>query len=311
MNKVNNNNLTDNVYHYYKDEETGEILALDINTGEVLKTKEYIVPYGTKIYTPKSQERYKAQQNIKLKRWLYKTNNKPLGSYYFVSAIMDYLDLNPATVTRLIYLNTFLSYSGRYITPNGRSINRENLHRVLKISKSTTSRFWNEVSPTYIQSDNDGIFLSNKTDFLRGELDKRKFKPYQQIYIEGVRRLYEAAQIPDHKSIGYIFLLLPFINREYNILCHNPFECDIDKIIPMSLHEFCDQIGFDKSHVSKLVTKLKKICFTVNDHMENFISFVSDGGRLSQYKMFINPHILYCGSDYKKVEVLGAFHNAQ
>ena len=67
-----------------------------------------------------------------------------------------------------------------------------------------------------------------------------------------------------HTNLGYIFKLIPYVNCEYNIICHNPLEKDLDLIEPMTVGEFCEAIGYDKTNASRLIKIYNEIIFEVD-----------------------------------------------
>ena len=101
--------------------------------------------------------------------------------------------------------------------------------------------------------------------------------------------------------------MLPFINLEYNVLCKNPIEKDLDKIELLSLAEFCNIISYNISQLNRLLNIYKNIKFNVNGKQENFCAFTYDGLDRRKSRIFVNPHILYNGTNYSQVKVLGAF----
>ena len=101
--------------------------------------------------------------------------------------------------------------------------------------------------------------------------------------------------------------MLPFINIEYNMLCKNPLEENLDDVEVLTVKEFCEIIGYDYSQISRLANIYKQITFDVKGRQERFCSFVTDGLDLANGQIFVNPRILYSGTDYVKVQVLGKF----
>ena len=51
----------------------------------------------------------------------------------------------------------------------------------------------------------------------------------------------------------------------------------------------------------------RQITFEINNQREYFLTFVMNEADAEHIRIFVNPRIIYSGSDYKKVEVLGAF----
>ena len=56
-----------------------------------------------------------------------------------------------------------------------------------------------------------------------------------------------------------------------------------------------------------LLNTSKFVTFDVNGQEQYFLSFVSNENNPDAIRMFINPRVMYSGSDYTKVEVLGLF----
>lgn len=129
------------------------------------------------------------------------------------------------------------------------------------------------------------------------------------MFIKSLRELYRQTPVKRHRYFGYLFLLLPFINWEYNVLCWNADEKDIDKINPMSLSDFCVAIGYDDSgrrNSKKLVNAYNKLTFTFRGKEMDVCTYLSDVATGKMY-FVVNPYVLYRGHDRRKVEAFGVF----
>ena len=103
-------------------------------------------------------------------------------------------------------------------------------------------------------------------------------------------------------------LIRGYINLEYNIFCKDPFIKEIDDIMPLSVIDLCNLIGYNVIQSARLLKELQVLTFEHNHRTEFLISYVDNGTNSPQSKMlFVNPHILYNGSNFQKVEVLVAF----
>ena len=275
--------------------------------------KQYItttIELGSIVYTPEQQRRYKERKEIlERKQWWRKMIGE-LGYFYFLSTDNSLDKLSPATVARLIYLSTYLDYKNRFMWSQRRQIKKTDLEDILHLSKGAVFNFWHEVSPLYIIEDDEGLVLNNP-DMLRGELPKDNRNNYQRLYIETIRRLYRQTAATNHKHLGYVFALIPLINIEYNILCFDTYETDINAIHPLTVEDFCNYSQYDPHDYRRLLRRYKNITFDVDGHKEYFLSCVSQGDDILHARLFVNPRIVYCGSSYKRVEVLGAFVKAE
>lgn len=287
-------------YLYY-----GNSQAVNITTGELVETETKEVPIGSRITTPAQREQYKEFLKQEEKRKLRRAVLKELGDFYFLFVNNIFTDVSPESAVRLTVLYTFLNYDGNLMLTQRQLMRKSNIAEVLHLSKATAFRFWKEVSPRYIEEIDNKLVLKDNIAF-RGKFTKEhKFKQHQQIYINSVRNLYYATTSRRHKYLGNIFKLLPFINLEYNIICKNPFETDPDKIEPLTISELCNEFGFGVSNFHRLIDAYYSITFEVDDHKERFTAFIYEGKDKSKMKVYVNPHILYVGSDYRKVDGLG------
>ena len=279
------------------------------NTGEALETDTVCIPKGSIIYTPVQQEAYRRKMKNRQESYFRRKNNEPLGNFFFIPLEECFNDISPETVTRLIYLNTFTKYNSSQLMLTQRTpMKVTDLTFVLNVSKSTVIRFLEEACPYYLTIQGDNLIFTNREIFKKGCFKRgEEYTEHQKFYIDSVRQLYKSTPISNHKHLGYLFKLIPFINIEYNIICHNALETDLEKISLMSMKDFCVKINYDVSHLNRLLDIYRNIYFEVDGHRERFCSITYDGISKQNAKIFINPHILYCGSNYEKVKILGAF----
>lgn len=294
-------------YEYFTDDE-GLLKCINRSTGEVSDAVEQIVPIGTSVMTPDMRAAYIEYKKRKEENKYRKAANKDLGNFFFVQSNENFSKLSPQTTVRLIYLNTFADYeTNRLMLKRNTPMQHKDLIEVLKISKAAVSNFWHEVCPKYVIEDESGLMFTNTEIFIKKRLSRRVYIEYQKFYNKGIRKLYDETEPSKHKHLGYIFKMLPYINFEYNLLCYNPNESQLEKLHLMSLADFCKEINYNVSNLNRLMQIYKNLRFDSNGIQERFCSFSYDGIDRSKSSIAVNPHILYNGSDYRKVEILGAF----
>ena len=285
-------------------------LVINKNTGEIDNIVTFNAPVGSIVYTPEQQEvirQYKIQEQIKKHK---RNTSNILGNFYFVLCEHSFEDLKPESATKLIMLCTYLNYKNCFVFDNGKPIHKSDLKKILNLkSRSAVFNFYNKVSPRYI-TEVDGILKLNSLDLIiKGKINKQnKGKTYQQFYLDTRRNLYINTDIRQHRQLGYIFKLLPYVNIEYNILCFNPFQKSLKEINPLTVTDLCELIKYEKSKATRLIHQYNQMRFEVDNHKEKFINYVWDleGGK-ENANIFVNPHIIYAGNDYKRVEILGKF----
>ena len=278
----------------------------DIATGERIKTVTITTVQGSRIITPQQKKTFEKQRQLDAAKSYSKSANGPLGKFFFVFGDERFCGLSPETITRLIFLNTYLEYgTHRLMLDRKTPIKRKDIPALLGVSKATASSFWQEAHPLYITEDSDGGLLSNKDIFARGRLTKRQNREgHQRLFNRGVRKLYKATNPSKHKHLGYIFSLLPYINLEYNIICKNPYCKEIEDIEPITLSDFCRLIGYNEKNLYRIKQIYNSLLFDVLGEKQKFCVFVNDGVTTDNSFIYVNPNILYAGSNYHKVELL-------
>lgn len=277
-------------------------------TGEIVGASWGQYPCGTIHYTPEQQEAYKRRKEFELQQELYKANTDPFGRFCFMDAGKEYKDLPPHTVARLVFLATYLPHnSNRLQRTKDKPLKKNDIEKLLGISRASFFRFWQETNGSYLTEDESGnvCFISS---FMRGKLPQSsEYTSYQKLYINRVRELYRKTPVTKHCYLGYVFQMLPYVSREYNVLCFNPEEEDLDYVEAMTVNDFCKGVGVDVYHRARLVKAYANIKLPVPGGMERFCSFVSDGTGLDDAKIFVNPKVMYSGHCWERVEILGTF----
>ncbi len=286
-------------------DDAGKNYAVSRATGEVSDAITITVPAGSTVRTPEQRKAYKEFQEKEQKKYLSRKAKDDFSHFYFVLREVQLGKLSAETAARLVYLCTFLDFNGHFMKSERQRIKKTDLQEILGLSTGTTHKFWKEVNPSYVGEDAEGLILTND-NITRGAITGSG-KSYQTFYNAAIRKVYRGTKATRHRHLGYIYRVLPLINIEFNIICWNPCEKNLDDIIPMSVAEFCEQIGYNVGEYTKLLKIYRQIVFEVANHLEYFLTFVVNEADANHMRIFINPRILYSGSNYSRVEVLGAF----
>lgn len=301
----------DRYIYTYHTGENGNMIAVNNQTGELHETSEVVVPVGTRFILPEEQEANRERKKRQEESQKRRDTSRELGDFYFVKVEQEFPGLSPQTLARLVFLETYVGYAdksdknrNRLMLTQKTQMKREDLKKILKLSKSKVCDFWKEVSPAYITEDSDGYLYSNTDVFMRGTLKRREYTAYQRFYRDGIRAIYNSVESTQHRYLGYVYQMLRFTNFEYNVLCKNPDERDKEKIQPITVREFCAEIGFDFSNWHRLEKVYRTLRFVVDGVSLKFCAFVTDGGNKADMRIIINPRVIYGGTDYRKVDAL-------
>lgn len=232
------------------------------------------------------------------------------GNFYFLFYKLLNMNLEKQYITRFIYLCTFMNYENKLVFGNCKDyeyklLKERELKEVWKMERVETNKTKNALLDSgliYIENDHVNI---NSNYVFKGKLDGAKLKTDQKVRVfnNAVQQIYESATPREHKKIALLFLLLPYINLRYNIVCENP-ECEaMEDIIPITLQEMTEILGFSS------VQKLKKGLFDINVGTEKAIAlFTID----NISKILVNPRVYYKGTKIEDVKYLiGLFDSAK
>ena len=205
---------------------------------------------------------------------------------------------------RSIYLFTFGDYDGilKYGNAKGEgSIVREkDLQELLGLKKTefmNTKKELIKIHKIFLIRE-DGVVMPNPMFFQKGKIKRKKdLKMAVRIFEEGIQEIYRKAKPKEHKKIGILIKLLPFINYGYNVVCFNPEESDLTKVRRMTLKDICVAIEYDETNASRLKRELLKM--KVDGKPVVMISLVED-----KNCVFINPKVYHKGGNEKTLRYL-------
>ena len=291
---------------------------LNPNTGEVMDFEGKVVYVQTEEERTKTRDYFdqlkEREKQAKIINEKYKDFGNFIWSVYNINQQM-FPNINASDITRLMFLSTYVNYDGYLAFKNKTKLDKDKMFELLNISEREFRNFYNsmlENNILYIQDEK--YYISNKL-FGKGKLNMTAIAKFSEdekfitrLYIDGVRDLYSKSTPRSHKTLSYLFQIIPYVNRQYNIICFNPLEEELDKIEGMSLGQFCETIGYSSHNSGQLFKYLFEPQFMINGKETTAMRYVVDKGLdKSTYSMFINPRVYYAGNKWSEVEVLGKF----
>ena len=275
---------------------------INVNTGEIVDSGIF------KSYEQLNRERKFAERQAN--RELQKEKNfKEYGDFIWLLYTMNTKynpDLSPSDTTRLMLIATYMNYDNKLIFENNRPITKENINLLLKISDRECKYFYKTMIDNNIFYEKDNCLYINTKYFYKGKMGLTPIRydaSTTRLYVNGVRAIYEQATPRAHKQLGYVFAILPYVNIDYNMVCTNPKETNLDSVCYLTLGAFCEIIDYDLHNIRKLINSFKE-CISIHD--EYVINFVYNGS-YEDMKIYVNPRIYYAGSKWDKVKILGSF----
>lgn len=239
----------------YKDRE-----LLDPKTGELLTVEQIALEYIKETYHEEEKKKEKIKNYLKLKKSkdeLHQTLNKECGSFYFSSYGKI---LKEEYIFRFIHLCTYMNYDNILVFGNSKDneikkATKKDLKEILNLSKpqfyETINNF---IDKGLIEITDDGIIVDRKV-CIRGSISKdvNIQEGLVRMFDDAIQELYKNSSPKEHKKIGLLIKLLPYVNKETNIICSNPEEVNVELVKPLSQKEMLGILNITKPTAISLV----------------------------------------------------------
>lgn len=283
---------------------------VDANTGEITRN----LYEGTQIRTA-----MQTQAAIRYRQATEAQMSYGAFTFLFFTPLQDLgFDISLPSYTRLMYASTFLTYDGYLgdISVGGiRPFSRNRLRDKMKLMDTRFDEFWSEMVSSGIfrlETIRDeitnrnirAIFLDD-TKFRKGFIDTSVDRSFIRLNAEGVQSLYETCtSARAHKTLAYIFKIIPWINREWNIACKNPEERDYDAIRYLRLGEFADMVGYSRDNAKRLAKDLNSVRFEWHgSEQAAFIYMTNAPDRPEEWIVAVNPRVYYAGQNFELLRI--------
>lgn len=238
-----------------------------------------------------------------------------LGGFYMLyynERLFDGL-VSDTHIARVIYLATYIEYdTNRLVFYENGKINKpfteKDIKDILKIKdRQTYYDFKKEILDSKIMTiTDDGIFM-NKKYFNRGEVQHKGY--FMRMYIDTIRQLYEQINTRQHKTLGYLFRLIPFIDYEYNIITRSPNTDDKIKERLMTKKDIAQLLNVDLKTYEKIEQQLLRLTITFRDKKYPLLGAISikaldiETDKIRKTNCYVvNPLIYSSISDYSTID---------
>lgn len=264
-----------------------DIIAVDANTGQVIDDGITIISHDC-IRSTKRQPIYTDFY------WIL---------YHASHSLLDDT-ISGSNLTRYLFLCTYIGHDNRLYHNRNHPMKKEDLPDVLELSRSMTASLLAECMEKKLLTIDLDDTITISSQYIRiGKLPQRILRSgadITRVFKKAVRELYRKSDARAHKTLAYLFALLPHCNVAYNIICANPLQKDKELIEPLSWAAIADLIGYQRSNACKL----KHILLDLDIDGIAAVKTVT-----SKYheQIYINPDIFYAGDKADEVNILCCF----
>ena len=278
------------------------VVAINVDTGEELAN--VFIKKGETIEMQTRKNLSDGQKDYLQKKDTMCELSKTLGGYVHVFYVKDELlynklNLNPADVSRFLYLATYISYN--YKDKNLlvkkekgklKPMTQKDIMKLMNLNKSAFYNFIKEMKSKELVIEKNNKFYINEKYISKGKI-KDDEDSYIRLYIDTTRYLYEHCTSRQHKQLGYVLQLLPYVDFDTNHILINDKKAeirDIMKLLGLSIEG------------KNAINKFKKMLlnFTINYQGEDYYLFGAhtfEYGKEFRTYFVINPLVLFGGNN--------------
>ena len=223
--------------------------------------------------------------------------------FYFFNEL-EKIDIPPAHKFRFLYLSTFLDYGTENLVTKieGKGnvyfrINKKRLRYILKLSDSELSRTMKSLMDINMVYKEGEYFNINTKYSTTGRNYKTKETCFVRVFKNSIKSLYETVDFKQHKTLYYLFKILPYINKENNVLCEDRNVSHVCNTQALTMYKVWGKLGMDAQNGIKVYDDLRNIELN-GEHLITKLQIADDEF------IAINPRLYYAGDDKNKLELL-------
>lgn len=283
------------------------VVAINVDTGEELAN--VFIKKGESIEMQTRKNLSDGQKDYLQKKDFMGELSKTLGGYVHVFYVKDELlynklNLNPADVSRFLYLATYISYNCKdrnllVKKEKGqlKPMVQKDMMKIMKLSERAFYNFIKEMKHKELIIEKNNKFYINEKYISKGKIKDNK-NNYIRLYIDTTRHLYEHCTSRQHKQLGYVLQLLPYVDFDTNHILINDEKAEIRDIMKL-----LNIPANNKQSISAFKKSL--LNFTINYQGNDYYLFGTityEYGKEFRTYFVINPLVLFAGNNIELMQ---------
>ena len=211
-------------------------------------------------------------------------------------------ELTPSSVTRLIYLSTFLDNDGRIVFGKGNaSLEVDTLAEKLFLNRKQTQKFVDELKYHNLLDISDGAYSITQSRFKKGNIIK-SFEQCIRLFVTPIRSFYSGISWRSHTGAANIFYLIPYLNWQYNIACENTNSKKLDRIQPYSFTRLANAMGKEINAYAHVAGLFEKYQYKYGGSRKQIVLVDKNNERSQsnkeEFHVIVNPMFFYGGTSF-------------
>lgn len=254
-----------------------------------------------------SETKLKANKELRLSKELLKDWVMNQGNYFYFLVYKNLLEDFPddtALIFRFMYICSYGDYNNTLVYGK-HDMTPIECKKLFGLSEKPNREIYRSLIDWGLLIENNLKVTINPKYYIRGSI-KDYDAPFTRIFNKGIQELYTKADYREHKLLGHFVPLLPFVNKYNNIICANPEENDVNKLVPLNLSQVAALFGVNQTNSNRLKQKLLDI--TVNNIP--VLGYFTREFNHEYLKCFIvNPYVFYKAPKLDELENIARLFN--
>lgn len=224
-------------------------------------------------------------------------NNDFFWFMFCTESVLFNGELSPQDITRFIRLCCTTNYDNILSERNNKKIYKNDLPKVLQIKPTALNKTILALQQNGLIEIKDDIIYISKNYCVKGKVNETTDNQRSAIciYSNAFQTIYNQSTPSQHKTIGKILSLIPYMNTHNNIICEDTKTNDYDKCSPFTQSKLMQAIGLDYTHSSRFLKDSNQIRF-----MDMPLLIKRKSSKNGIYEFMLNPNVCCWSSKQQK-----------
>lgn len=267
---------------------------IDYDTGEIITDVSRII-------TTSEDHKLSEYRRLQQKRENLRTMiEKHCGVFYFYryDKLLEQLNDDTATAFRFLYLCACATKDG-YIIKYDHEYCKivEDFTYVFDKTKDTVRRYMEAMTDNNLIFKDDMGYRLNPLFYSMGGMNDDFKRNTIRTFNKAIKELYYNSNPKEHKMMGKLLKLVPYINIYNNVLCWDIYETDKQLIQPLDISEIRTILHSKNNYGYDVVNKIEDLFIKGEPVLGRFTS-------VGQTQYIINPRLFYRGNDAKDLKAI-------
>lgn len=200
-------------------------------------------------------------------------------------------------IARIVYIASYSANKNKLMITERTPMTKNRLFDLMNLDAKFFNRFYKKLIKNNVLIEKEENLYFNEKIMFFGKIKNHQYNVIR-AYKDSIQRLYKSVSAKQHKRLSILYMLIPYINIKYNIICKNPFEADKNRVKPITLEELSSIFKYNLKSFIVLVDFLSDLLDKNNNPV---IKQVLNTKNKKDNTIIVNPRVIYGGNDISDV----------